>query len=367
METSMWGWWFYWCCRVLTVPMRNGNRKFKQLSQQIFLGSYRTYEEWKHGSVGVHAPIFKSSYRTYEEWKPKVKLETLETLLGSYRTYEEWKRRCQWEYYKHLIVLTVPMRNGNLKKNSPANTGAILVLTVPMRNGNLHTWILLGWSMVVLTVPMRNGNRVKTACTECFLKFLPYLWGMETWLEWWYTCLCFWFLPYLWGMETILRNVIFTEETRSYRTYEEWKLRCKSRMPSPRWVLTVPMRNGNLLSPTPRTSFVIVLTVPMRNGNPVPDDPVINIHSSSYRTYEEWKLSSTWYLIKSLVRSYRTYEEWKHAKTIKSIADALQFLPYLWGMETRYYQKCFEYRQNVLTVPMRNGNMMTIYVNVLEI
>jgi len=54
------------------------------------------------------------SYRTYEEWKHFCELRLKSAFLCSYRTYEEWKQG------KHLaceqaclIVLTVPMRNGN--------------------------------------------------------------------------------------------------------------------------------------------------------------------------------------------------------------------------------------------------------------
>jgi len=79
---------------------------------------------------------------------------------------------------------------------------------------------------IVLTVPMRNGNKIWTQTMDSRLKFLPYLWGMETWSswpkkqtrrlrsyrtyeEWKLICLikrligCYGFLPYLWGMETI--------------------------------------------------------------------------------------------------------------------------------------------------------------------
>mgnify|MGYP001403174934 CR=1 FL=1 len=54
-----------------------------------------------------------------------------------------------------------------------------------------------------------------------------------------------------------------------------------------------------------------VLTVPMRNGNmgkyAIPKSHVL----SSYRTYEEWKLLKMTRNIRGLTSSYRTYEEWK--------------------------------------------------------
>ena len=62
------------------------------ISGKCKLGSYRTYEEWKHLFLTKRFSenIFRS-YRTYEEWKLALRLATLELLIGSYRTYEEWK------------------------------------------------------------------------------------------------------------------------------------------------------------------------------------------------------------------------------------------------------------------------------------
>ena len=81
----------------------------------------------------------------------------------------------------------------------------------------------------------------------------------------------------------------------------------------------------------------------------------LNFDTSSYRTYEEWKLVAYLYLsiaqrvltvpmrngnrrkckeAKGLTNgSYRTYEEWKHNKAINNTTK-YEFLPYLWGMET---------------------------------
>ena len=99
---------------------------------------------------------------------------------------------------------------------------------------------------------------------------------------------------------------------------------------------------------------------------------------SSYRTYEEWKrkekafefamkklfLPYLWGMetrFKNVVwvwemSSYRTYEEWKLRESQEWWISLHQFLPYLWGMETVlkviHNVNAFE----VLTVPMRNGN-----------
>jgi len=144
--------------------------------------------------------------------------------------------------------------------------------------------------------------------------FLPYLWGMETDERTNAERIYKGFLPYLWGMETlaILQNA--WEGLGSYRTYEEWKHHLPMLSLQLCWVLTVPMRNGN--SPWWRTCYhrPRVLTVPMRNGN--------------YLSYSLTQHTRT--------RSYRTYEEWKLPFPLSSIKKALQFLPYLWGMETQH-------------------------------
>jgi len=56
-------------------------------------------------------------------------------MLSSYRTYEEWKRRYTIVYLLFYLVLTVPMRNGNIDQ-VVAQLIDWNVLTVPMRNGN---------------------------------------------------------------------------------------------------------------------------------------------------------------------------------------------------------------------------------------
>jgi len=55
---------------------------------------------------------------------------------GSYRTYEEWKPHDKDVLPNGQLVLTVPMRNGNLIVTSVKSLDEFYVLTVPMRNGN---------------------------------------------------------------------------------------------------------------------------------------------------------------------------------------------------------------------------------------
>ena len=86
----------------------------RSLIHMIHKSSYRTYEEWKRlwNSATVYG--ISGSYRTYEEWKQEGSWEPYKPKSSSYRTYEEWKRH--WSKYNsnESLVLTVPMRNGNL-------------------------------------------------------------------------------------------------------------------------------------------------------------------------------------------------------------------------------------------------------------
>jgi len=186
---------------------------------------------------------------------------------SSYRTYEEWKLTKFFSTKGGDKVLTVPMRNGNFH---PPQDRVERLQFLPYLWG-METWM---WESIarslspVLTVPMRNGNYDTYAPNGRVLEFLPYLWGMETspWrCQIWPRTL---FLPYLWGMET----------------KQHWLYHAQRR------VLTVPMRNGNLL-------------------------------------IDRWEISG-------LLCSYRTYEEWK-LNCSESLKIVTWFLPYLWGMETR--------------------------------
>ena len=57
--------------------------------------------------------------------------------------------------------------------------------------------------------------------------------------------------------------------------------------------------------------LTIVLTVPMRNGNLITITMLSFEYVCSYRTYEEWKLVGIIATCITKYCSYRTYEEWK--------------------------------------------------------
>ena len=69
-------------------------------------------------------------------------------------------------------------------------------------------------------------------------------------------------------METTSLNTFHLQDFRSYRTYEEWKLFVMMLIITEETVLTVPMRNGNLI----KSIWIVQI-----------------VNASSYRTYEEWK------------------------------------------------------------------------------
>jgi len=215
----------------------------------------------------------------------------------------------------------------------------------------------------VLTVPMRNGNHLSRIPNHIAnYQFLPYLWGMEThslksplscyhgsyrtYEEWKpIKCQC--------DKVVKLSSYRTYEEWKrsgstkgmrlkicSYRTYEEWKLGVVGGWRDEWYVLTVPMRNGNILSLYLTHYRLSVLTVPMRNGNKMQSWSMFLGNLSSYRTYEEWKLADPGCSHIHPNSSYRTYEEWKLMKVKSAILN-------LW----------------VLTVPMRNGNILIMRNN----
>jgi len=100
----------------------------------------------------------------------------------------------------------------------------LVVLTVPMRNGNNQILRNTTPKTRVLTVPMRNGNFSDMVVgADIYSSYRTY--------EEWKPCKsskavsnCPEFLPYLWGMETINAMKSSSGCVSSYRTYEEWKL-----------------------------------------------------------------------------------------------------------------------------------------------
>jgi len=125
-------------------------------------------------------------------------------------------------------------------------------------------------------------------------------------------------------------------------------------------VLILPMRNGNTIVLdifTTKHKFLSYLwgMETCKNGK-----MLFFIYSSSYPTYEEWKLPSLPLHILVFPSSYPTYEEWKlkllvvsfwnyrvlilpmrNGNEIEQIKKVLSnsFLSYLWGMETLHKQR----------------------------
>ena len=88
--------------------------RLKKLSFHPFLCSYRTYEEWKR----VHrltSHIHEVQVLTVPMRNGNIPRESPPggMMIGSYRTYEEWKLPSSSSTFTGCNVLTVPMRNGN--------------------------------------------------------------------------------------------------------------------------------------------------------------------------------------------------------------------------------------------------------------
>jgi len=99
---------------VLTVPMRNGNDPEGRRYPYKKYGSYRTYEEWKLQQCFYRTrKVFTFLPYLWGMETKEVRTRYSRSILGSYRTYEEWKRFFNLPSSQSLLVLTVPMRNGN--------------------------------------------------------------------------------------------------------------------------------------------------------------------------------------------------------------------------------------------------------------
>ena len=228
------------------------------------------------------------------------------------------------------------MRNWNSQVYSPG-TGKKLVFTVPMRNWNHYIWRYLRaistsfYSTYEELKHSRRNNQGKgflgfystyeelkpgpfLICNSSLLKFLQYLWGIETSVEDTpnYTANNG-FLQYLWGIETERRSPM------------------RERLHS---VFTVPMRNWNI------RFFLQVQTVDRRFYSTYEELKLLNSFSRKrpllgfYSTYEElkpdiWRFNK-WYR----VGFYSTYEELKPDIGCLCITHAIMFLQYLWGIET---------------------------------
>ncbi len=136
-------------------------------------------------------------------------------------------------------------------------------------------------------------------------------------------------------------------------------------------VLTVPMRNGNVVYAGMyyglyvflpylwgmETSFSIhrTLALSFRSYRTYEEWKRTSLRVSrivyndgSYRTYEEWKPVTPSSYKTSKSGSYRTYEEWKLYDIVKAYQLISAFLPYLWGMETTLVKSVITYRRRFL-------------------
>jgi len=82
--------------------------------------------------------------------------------------------------------------------------------------------------------------------------------------------------------------------------------------------------------------------------------------NGSYRTYEEWKHKKRTLIDSVEVRSYRTYEEWKHTCKESKRNRCMRSYRTYEEWKHRLYFLIALLAFPVLTVPMRNGNSISI-------
>jgi len=211
-----------------------------------------------------------------------------------------------------------------------------------MRNGNIRRPLSRRKCIVVLTVPMRNGNislsNIWYPSTSC---------SYRTYEEWKLcSCIrshrgneCSYRTYEEWKHQIDKHNAEILEG--SYRTYEEWKHYLVGGEFVDFCVLTVPMRNGNICLAVVGFSQYLVLTVPMRNGN-TPENKTAALHTHTFLPYL-WGMETLvtknfvrlWIMFLPYLWGMETLQwcvpQWKDA----------QFLPYLWGMETHITLHCW--------------------------
>jgi len=239
---------------------------------------------------------------------------SIEELAGSYRTYEEWKQSfTRFKTSEIGKVLTVPMRNGNFDIVCDCDNRFFWFLPYlwGMETSILNTILWLQISSSYRTYEewkpqspwgLINGVRVSSYRTYEEWKLFQSPTSLSSPLR---------FLPYLWGMETVHSEFDSFDRVGSYRTYEEWKrfsmlIPAISNISSYRtyeeWKHCLRLCLCRGLSRSYRTyeewkqqvlqacyPMQIVLTVPMRNGNWSRHNSDSNPGLCSYRTYEEWK------------------------------------------------------------------------------
>ena len=179
--------------------METGSNR-RELSSMV--GSYRTYEEWKHRR-GLMLLYIWEGFLPYlwgmetgaSHYKGIRAKQFLPYLWGMETRHHFVFFKCPDQFLPYLWGMETTSCKRNVqacKRFLPYLWGmetnikygklkrSLVVLTVPMRNGNKFlTWMKKTW-ITVLTVPMRNGNLFFKERPVHPIVFLPYLWGMET-------------------------------------------------------------------------------------------------------------------------------------------------------------------------------------------
>ena len=195
-------------CIVLILPMRNGNAKTERITN-FMLWSFLSYL-WGMETKSMSSLVQKTFF------------EFLSYLWGmETRKYIKTSSR-------YFFVLILPMRNGNkcTSKTVPSSNSC----SYPTYEEWKHQFPWFPFLIPPLFCSYPTYEEWKLSkifnSLSIFIRFLSYLWGMETFLSNFFAkAWILLFLSYLWGMETPKFLPKSHNVLRSYPTYEEWKLR----------------------------------------------------------------------------------------------------------------------------------------------
>ena len=166
-----------------------------------------------------------------------------------------------------------------------------ILFILPMRNGNVWKTLLPLMLYELFILPMRNGNNS-------------------------------------------LQRIIITPSCSFYPTYEEWKRKCKFfNKHIARYLFILPMRNGNMLGVTIEAVHKRFLSY-LWGMETIKFNERFKPQFSFYPTYEEWKPSKYFCSFVSLKLLFILPMRNGNKMEIKLLNEEINFLSYLWGMET---------------------------------
>ena len=190
------------------------------------------------------------------------------------------------------------------------------VLSLPMRNWNANALNAPAVASTVLSLPMRNWNEFATQTPYRINEFWAYLWGIETgskFSSFYFLLIQFW--AYLWGIETTYDGNPQTDSSRFEPTYEELK--------PGRWYSDCQ--------------------VEVQRFEP---------------TYEELKHATVGEIVTAEIKFWAYLWGIETLILTTIVISIYWFWAYLWGIETFVRHAIASMGGKVLSLPMRNWNLM---------